>query len=268
MSVPIFTIDAFAAGAFTGNPAAVCLLDASRPDDWMQRVAREMNLSETAFVERRDGRFSLRWFTPASEVALCGHATLASAHALWDAGWLPADQPARFDTRSGTLVAHRKDERIEIELPAQPVSAWTAPSAVVTALGIRPVFAGRTPERDLEDRDLLFHVDSEAIVRGLRPDFRALRPHHFGIIVTARSTTAGVDFVSRYFAPYWGIDEDPVTGVAHCALAVYWSSRMGRDALVGYQASARGGCVHTRLDGDRVFLSGPAVTVLRGLLSC
>ena len=268
MSVPVFTIDAFTADAFAGNPAAVCLLDDPRPDEWMQRVAMEMNLSETAFVERRHGGFGLRWFTPAAEVALCGHATLASAHALWDAGWLPADQPARFDTRSGTLVAHRRSGGIELDLPAQPVTPCEVPSSVVTALGVRPVFTGRTPERDLKDQDLLFQVDSEAIVRGLRPDFRALRSHRYGCIVTARAKSEGIDFVSRYFAPCWGIDEDPVTGVAHCALAVYWSGRMGRASLVGYQASPRGGVVRTRLEGDRVFLSGPAVTVLRGTLAC
>lgn len=151
MSVPVFTIDAFATDAFAGNPAAVCLLDARRPDTWMQCVAAEMNLSETAFVERRDGVFSLRWFTPAAEVALCGHATLASAHALWDAGWLPADQPARFETRSGTLVARRQEDRIELDLPAQPVVAAEAPAAVVAALGIRRLFTGQTPELRYSD---------------------------------------------------------------------------------------------------------------------
>lgn len=266
--MPVYTVDAFAAVPFEGNPAAVCLLDAPRPDAWMQRVAREMNLSETAFVERRDGAFSLRWFTPAAEVALCGHATLASAHALWESGWLAAGEPARFETRSGTLVAHRRGDCVELDLPAMPVTQAPLPAPVAAALAVRPIFVGQTADRDLGDRDLLIHVDSEAIVRALAPDFRALRAVHSGFIVTARAATAGVDFVSRYFAPCWGIDEDPVTGVAHCALAVYWAARLGRPELVAYQASARGGMVHMRVDAGRVHLSGPAVTVLRGVLFC
>jgi predicted PhzF superfamily epimerase YddE/YHI9 len=268
MPVPLYTVDAFAATAFGGNPAAVCLLDEPRSERWMQRVAAEMNLSETAFVERRDGVFALRWFTPKTEVGLCGHATLATAHVLWETGWLDVDTPARFETRSGMLVAERRPDGIELDLPAIPVTDAQAPAPVIGALRVRPIYVGGTPERDLDDRDLLIHVDSEAIVRGLAPDHDVLRQHHVGVIVTARASTPGFHFVSRYFAPWWGIDEDPVTGVAHCSLAGYWSRRLGRASLVGYQASARGGVVHTRLDGDRVRLSGPAVTVLRGWLAC
>jgi len=268
MPVPVYTVDAFATTAFGGNPAAVCLLEGPRTERWMQQVAAEMNLSETAFVERRDGVFALRWFTPRTEIGLCGHATLASAHVLWETGWLDVESPARFETRSGTLLAERRAEVIELDLPAIPVMDAKAPAPVITALGVRPVYVGETPERDLEDRDLLIHVDSEAIVRGVAPDYAVLRQHHLGVIVTARATTPGFHFVSRYFAPWWGIDEDPVTGVAHCSLAGYWASRLGRPALVGFQASRRGSVVHTRVTGDRVRVSGPAVTVLRGWLAC
>lgn len=268
MSLPLFVVDAFSDRPFGGNPAAVCLLDAPKAADWMQRVASEMNLSETAFVERRDEAFSLRWFTPGTEVALCGHATLAGAHALWEAGWLDADAPARFRSRSGELVARRSDGLIELDLPAQPIAAAPLPPRAGRGLGpIRPIFTGTTPERDLHDVDLLVHVETEAIVRSLRPDFGVLRTQPSGIIVTARASTPGVDFVSRYFAPSFGVDEDPVTGVAHCALAPYWAARLGRSALVGYQASARGGLVRTRVEGPRVFLAGPAATVVRGTLN-
>jgi PhzF family phenazine biosynthesis protein len=264
----MFTVDAFTDAAFAGNPAAVCLLEDARPEAWMQRVAAEMNLSETAFVERRGDTFTLRWFTPAFEVGMCGHATLASAHVLWESGWIDRGTPACFETRAGRLEAHHRDGAIELNLPSIPVREAKAPAALLAALGVRPVFVGQTPDRGLDDKDLLIHVDSEAIVRALAPDFHALRPVHSGFIVTARASTAGFDFVSRYFAPWWGIDEDPVTGVAHCSLAPYWAQRLRRTSLVGYQASARGGIVRARVDGDRVWLSGPAVTVLRGSLSC
>lgn len=268
MTIPLFTVDAFAEAAFRGNPAAVCLLDRPQPDAWMQQVAAELNLSETAFVERRDGAFGLRWFTPAAEVALCGHATLASAHVLWEAGWAGGDAPIRFATRSGELVAERAGDAIALELPAIPLRETVAPAAVVAALGVRPIFVGETPDRGLGDRDLLLHVDTESIVRSLAPDFVALGRHQLGYIVTARAATPGVDFVSRYFAPWWGINEDPVTGAAHCSLAGYWARRFGRPSLVGFQASARGGLVRTSLEGERVRISGPAVTVLRGALAC
>lgn len=193
---------------------------------------------------------------------------LASAHVLWETGWLDVQTPARFNTRSGTLVAEHRADVIELDLPAIPVTDSKAPAPVIAALGVRPVYVGETPKRDLEDHDLLVHVDSETIVRGLTPDFDILRQHHVGVIVTARATMPGVHFVSRYFAPWWGIDEDPVTGVAHCSLAGYWARRLGRQALVGFQASRRGGVVHTCVTGDRVRVSGRAVTVVRGWLAC
>lgn len=267
-AVPIFQVDAFTSEPLGGNPAAVCLLDEARPDAWMQRVAAEMNLSETAFLLPENGAFDLRWFTPTHEVPLCGHATLASAHVLWESGLVPAGAELRFRTRSGVLEARRAGPRIELDLPAYPPRETALPSAVRVALGVEPRFAGCTAERGLGDLDYLMELASEREVRGLRPDFARLgRDVRAGIIVTARSETNGLDFVSRYFAPAFGIDEDPVTGVAHCCLVPYWSARLGKKELVGYQASARGGTVHGRLEGERVLLSGEAVTVLRGTLT-
>ncbi len=254
-------VDAFAQEAFQGNPAAVCLLDAPRREAWMQSVAGEMNLSETAFVERRDEGFLLRWFTPLVEVALCGHATLASAHVLWEEGELAPGEEARFLTRSGLLTAARRAERIEMDFPARPVEEVAAPAGLVEALGARAVWVGRNAE------DWLIEVEREAEVASLRPDLVALgKAPARGVIVTARAGGRGWDFVSRFFAPAVGVPEDPVTGSAHCALGPYWSRRLGRDALVGFQASARGGLVAVQVRGERVILGGTASTVLRGTL--
>jgi PhzF family phenazine biosynthesis protein len=262
MTVPIVQVDAFTAEPFAGNPAAVCVLPAPREERWMQAVAREMNLSETAFLVRRaDGAFDLRWFTPVAEVELCGHATLASAHVLWSEQHLPASETARFQTRSGELRATARAPWIELDFPATVPAPATAPPGLGTALGVEPVAV-------LTSRfDFLAELDSEAAVRALAPDFRALRSLGVrGVIVTAPAATAGFDFVSRFFAPGVGVDEDPVTGSAHCALAPFWGARLGRDEMTGYQASARGGVVRVRLAGDRVILAGQAVTVLRGEL--
>ena len=257
--VPIVQVDAFADAPFTGNPAAVCLLSAAAGADWMQQVAREMNLSETAFLVRRTDGFDLRWFTPVVEVDLCGHATLASAHVLWEGGHLAATEQARFHTRSGLLTADRHDDGIELDFPATPVASADAPDGLIEALGARPVSVSRSRF------DYLIELENEAAVRDLRPDSARLR--HLpvrGVIVTSRASTAGWDFVSRFFAPGSGIDEDPVTGSAHCSLTPFWSERLGRSSLVARQLSARGGTLHVRMDGDRVRLRGPAVTVLRG----
>jgi PhzF family phenazine biosynthesis protein len=262
--VKLFHVDAFASRPFEGNPAAVCLLDRERPEAWMQSVAAEMNLSETAFLLPRDDVFGLRWFTPEAEVPLCGHATLASAHALWESGVLSEDREALFDTRSGRLTARRVDGRVEIDLPAAPLAACALPEGAAQALGVSPVFAGRTPDRGLGDVDYVVEVASEAEVRGLRPDFARLRALRAGFAVTARADGPPYDFVSRYFASFVGIDEDPVTGAAHCALVPHWSGRLGKDRLTAYQASARGGVVRGLLEGDRVRLAGEAVTVARG----
>ncbi len=262
MPLRIYQIDAFTDRPFAGNPAAVCLLQAFPEDDWMQQLAREMNLSETAFVVRRADDFDLRWFTPNNEVDLCGHATLASAHLLWEIGALAPERAAVFHTRSGRLTARRHDGRIEMDFPAEPAEEIAPPVALVQALGAQPVYAGRNR------MDYLLALPAEADVRALAPDMsRLAQLDTRGVIVTAAAATDGYDFVSRFFAPAFGVPEDPVTGSAHCCLGPFWQQRLGRDELVGYQASARGGVVHVRLAGDRVLLGGQAVTVMRGELT-
>jgi predicted PhzF superfamily epimerase YddE/YHI9 len=267
MSVEILQVDAFTSTPFSGNPAAVCLLQDDRPDAWMQAVAAEMNLSETAFVRADRSPARLRWFTPTSEVSLCGHATLATAHALWETGLLAADQPAIFDTLSGRLRATRAGDDIVLDLPARPALEVPAPEGIAACLDGRRAVAWRETGGGPQERDWLAELEDEPAVRTLTPDFARLRSMGVGLIVTARARTAGWDFVSRYFAPAFGIDEDPVTGAAHCSLIPYWSARLGREELTGYQASARGGIVRGRTQGDRVILSGHAVTVLRGRLT-
>jgi PhzF family phenazine biosynthesis protein len=261
MPQPIVQVDAFADRPFTGNPAAVCILDGPRDEGWMRNVAMEMNLSETAFLHPAEDGWHLRWFTPAAEVALCGHATLASAHVLWQDGHLPADAEARFHTKSGLLTARREDGWIQLDFPAKPEQTAPAPQGMAEALGVTPVYTGRS------HFDWLVEVESEQVVRDLEPDLSALaRVDARGIIVTARGEGEH-DFVSRFFAPRVGVPEDPVTGSAHCVLAPFWAARLGRDALTGYQASRRGGVVRVRAAGNRVHLGGQAVTVLRGELA-
>ena len=255
----LLQVDAFTGEPFRGNPAAVCLLDRERDAQWMQNVAAEMNLSETAFLLPRDGDFSLRWFTPAVEVALCGHATLASAHALWEEKVVQGE--ARFHTLSGVLKARRDGEWIELDFPATHEQSADVPRELLDALGIgKPVYVGR------DKFDYLVQVGSEDDVKRLQPDHAALRKVNVrGVIVTCRGS-GEYDFISRYFAPGSGIDEDPVTGSAHCRLAPFWAERLGKNEFLAYQASKRGGTVRVRLDGDRVKLLGRAVTVLRGEL--
>ncbi|MEW9553829.1 PhzF family phenazine biosynthesis protein [Nonomuraea sp. NPDC050783] len=250
----LFTVDAFTGTAFQGNPAAVCLLDATASDRWMQSVAAEMNLSETAFLLGD----SLRWFTPAVEVTLCGHATLATAHVLYSTG--AATGELKFRTASGTLTVNRLDDgMIVMDFPAKTVTPTPAPSGLEKALGVTPVQVGKS------DLDLLVELDSAETVRALTPDIAALAAVDArGVIVTAAGTDT--DFVSRFFAPNVGVPEDPVTGSAHCALSPYWSARLGRASLVGAQLSKRGGIVHVTHAGDRVHLAGNAVTVLSGTL--
>ena len=262
MPQPIVQVDAFADRAFTGNPAAVCILGRAREEGWMRDVAAEMNLSETAFLHPEEDGWRLRWFTPEVEVDLCGHATLATAHVLWEDGHLPADEVARFHTRSGLLTATKAGEWIELDFPAKPILDGPAPDGLAAALGAEPVYVGRS------HFDVLVEVASEAEVRALKPDLgRLAGVEARGVIVTARAEGgAGYDFVSRFFAPRVGVAEDPVTGSAHCVLAPYWAARLGRDELVGYQASRRGGTVRVRAAGDRVHLGGRAITVLRGEL--
>lgn len=227
----------------------------------MQNVAREMNLSETAFLLRQGDGFSLRWFTPAVEVDLCGHATLASAHILWEIGLLSPNESARFQTRSGLLTAQRQGDWIEMDFPAEPAKPADAPPELAAALGIEPRFVGRNRF------DYLVEVDSEEAVRIMQPDFNLLRavPTR-GVIATSRADSPEYDFVSRFFAPTVGIHEDPVTGSAHCCLGPFWRDRLGKEELIAYQASARGGIVRVHVRGDRVLLGGQAVTIWRGEL--
>lgn len=262
MTIPIVQVDAFTSEPFAGNPAAVCVLDAPRDERWMQHVAREMNLAETAFLHPVDDGFSLRWFTPVVEVDLCGHATLASAHVLWETGRLPRTATARFHTRSGLLTAARQDGWTELDFPATPDAEAVPPSGLVEAVGSTPLYVGRSMF------DFLLELESEEAVRAVAPDFPRLRAFPArGVVVTARSASPDADFVSRYFAPAFGIDEDPVTGSTHCCLGPFWSRRLGRSSFVARQLSARGGVVRVTVDGDRVRLGGQAVTVLRGELT-
>jgi PhzF family phenazine biosynthesis protein len=262
MRQTLFQVDAFTARPFAGNPAAVCILAQPAEPGWMQDVAREMNLSETAFAHPDgdgDG-YRLRWFTPAVEVDLCGHATLATAHVLWDEGYLPRAEPARFQTRSGLLTAERRGDWIELDFPAEPARPAAPPDALVEALGAPVRAAGRNRF------DWLVELESEDALRQLAPDITRLAavPTR-GVIVTSRAdqSKSDFDFVSRFFAPRLGVPEDPVCGSAHCCLAPYWSERLGKTELVGYQASPRGGVVRVRHQGARVVLGGQAVTVLR-----
>jgi PhzF family phenazine biosynthesis protein len=260
---PIVVVDAFTREPFRGNPAAVCVLPGAAHEAWMRAVARELNLSETAFLHREDAAWRLRWFTPALEVDLCGHATLAAAHVLWESGRLDAAELARFRTRSGELSARRRGRSIELDFPAQPPSAEEAPGKLLAAIGAPVRWSGRN------GADWLLELADEAAVRAVVPDMTTLSglPAR-GIIVTARADAgrAGIDFVSRFFAPSVGVPEDPVTGSAHCCLAPFWAERLGSPELTGFQVSARGGTVGVRVRGARVDLIGDAVTVWRGEL--
>jgi PhzF family phenazine biosynthesis protein len=255
-------IDAFTDRPFKGNPAAVCLLDRERDAGWMQSVGAEMNLSETAFLLPRDDGWSLRWFTPTVEVDLCGHATLASAHALWSESLLDPADVARFHTRSGLLTASLNGDWIELDFPVTPETRSDPPAGLLESLGVsKPKYVGRNKF------DYIVEVESEDAVRTLKPDHAQLRKIAVrGVIVTSRASAGQYDFVSRFFAPGSGIDEDPVTGSAHCCLTPFWAAKLGKNELLAYQASPRGGMMRVRLNGDRVSLSGRAVTILRGRL--
>ena len=256
-------MDAFTDEVFSGNPAAVCLLSGPADAVWMQSVAREMNLSETAFVEARSGGYGLRWFTPMAEVGLCGHATLASAHVLYETGLAADGQPIRFESVSGPLIATREAEEIVLDFPVRPAAPMAPPFGLLPALGLSGAdWAGRSED------DFLVVLDAEEEVVRLQPDMSALS--HIsarGVIVTAPTSRPGTDFVSRFFGPAVGVPEDPVTGSAHCTLAPYWAQRLGLAEMTGYQASARGGRVRVRVQGDRVMLAGAAVTVFSASLA-
>jgi predicted PhzF superfamily epimerase YddE/YHI9 len=272
MPTPIIQVDAFTRVPFTGNPAAVCLMDSPAPDAWMQSVAVEMNLSETAFLlpeaeglkpnDSQPSGYRLRWFTPRKEVRLCGHATLAAAHVLWETGALPRDAQARFFTLSGLLTADLRGSWIEMDFPARFHTACQPPDRLFEALGTAPVSVR------CREQTYLIELESEAAVRALAPDFALLGKLPVrSLIVTALSSNPDYDFVSRYFAPAIGVNEDPVTGAAHCALTPYWSAKLGKMEMRAYQASARGGELRVRLLDQRVLLCGQAVTVMTGELA-
>jgi PhzF family phenazine biosynthesis protein len=261
MGVQIFQVDAFTEKPFSGNPAAVCILPGPCSPTWMQNVAKEMNLSETAFLYKQEDGFHLRWFTPVAEVDLCGHATLASAHILWETGLLNSKEQARFLTRSGLLMAEMREDQIELNFPANPDEPASAPPGLLEALGITPQYVGRSKF------DYLIEVNSEESVRKIRPDFTLLKTVPVrGISVTSLATSPGYDFISRFFAPRVGVNEDPVTGSVHCTLGPFWSKKLGKNEFIAYQASERGGVLRIRVAGDRVYLGGRAVTILRGEL--
>ncbi len=259
MSLPLYQVDAFTDQLFRGNPAGVCLLDAPRPAEWMQAAAAEMNLSETAFLLPEGDGYRLRWFTPAVEVRLCGHATLSSAHILWSTGRSPADQTLKFYTLSGLLTASQKAGLIWLDFPARPAQPAPAPFGLLESLGVRADYVGRSIE------DYLVEVASEAEVLTIAPDFTALaRVQARGVIVTSRPADERVDFISRFFAPAVGVNEDPVTGSSHTVLAPYWAEKLGKVELKAEQVSRRGGSLSLHLQEERVKIGGNAVTVFGG----
>ena len=258
----IFTVDAFTDKMFSGNPAAVCLLEKDLDDSVLQSIAAEMNLSETAFVKKTDNGFSLRWFTPKTEVELCGHATLASAHILWQEGILKPDDEAAFHTVfKGKLTAKKTGDEIELNFPVNSPKPSDPNEELEIALNVKPAYLSVT------DNHYLVEFMSENDVRNVSPDFSLLsKLDKYGTIITAKAENKNYDFVSRFFAPMKGINEDPVTGSAHCVLAPYWSEKLNKKTLKAFQASERGGKLTVTMHGDRVLISGKAVTVLAGEL--
>jgi PhzF family phenazine biosynthesis protein len=261
MNQKITQVDAFTNTRFTGNPAAVCVLETPQADNWMQKIAQEMNLSETAFLIKENDGFNLRWFTPSVEVPLCGHATLASAHVLWSEGHLLPEKEARFYTKSGLLIANKKDDWIELDFPVNYSQTIEPLSAISDVLGVtyKSIY--------LNSLGYLVEVESAELVREMQPNFQQMiNLPCANIIVTSRGDSE-YDFVSRFFAPGLGINEDPVTGAAHCCLAPFWRDRLNKDEFLAYQASLRGGMVKVYYPGgNRVFLAGQAITVMRGEL--
>ena len=263
MNTKIYQADAFTDKPFGGNPAAICILNEPKPEEWMQNVAMEMNLSETAFLVKQDDGFNLRWFTPASEVDLCGHATLASAHILWEEGYSPKEGCIGFHTKSGVLTARYEQGWIELDFPAVMQEPVLDAEELKAALGIHDAYVGKNK------MDYLVEIENEHLLHSLQPNFHALSQLNVrGVIVTSRSDDEQNDFVSRFFAPGVGVDEDPVTGSAHCCLAPYWGEKLDKTEMTAYQASKRGGIVKLKWKSERVYLYGQAVTTMRGELSC
>ncbi|HDP67496.1 MAG TPA: PhzF family phenazine biosynthesis isomerase [Candidatus Marinimicrobia bacterium] len=263
MQAQIYQVDSFSDKPFRGNPAGVCLLEKPAPEKWMQQLAMEMNLSETAFCYPLENGYRLRWFTPIAEVELCGHATLATAHVLFETGAVKPDQMARFQTMSGWLTVTMKNGRLQMDFPATPAVPCNLSPELPKALGLTHIlWSGKN------EVDYLIEVGSEEEVVGLRPDFRQLAAAtQRGVIVTARSVNPDYDFISRFFAPAIGIDEDPVTGSAHCTLGPYWMNKLKKSVFTAYQASRRGGIVLVEVKEDRILLGGNAVTIFAAQFS-
>jgi len=260
-SIPLYQVNAFTSAVFHGNPAGVCMLDKTKSATWMQLVAKEMNLSETAFVLPEGGGYRLRWFTPAVEVNLCGHATLASTHVLYETGRLEPGKTVTFQTLSGVLTATRRDGWIELNFPASSAEEIPIPSELSTALGVKLLFVGKAAE------DYLVEVEDEVTLRSLKPDFGLLKTLPVrGVTVTCRASKPGSDFLSRFFAPQVGVNEDPVTGSAHCYLTPFWGGRLNKKELMAFQASERGGELQVGLAGERVLIRGQAITVFEAKL--
>jgi len=261
MSISLYHVNAFSSDAFGGNPAAVCILSQLKADTWMQSVAAQMNLSETAFVFDNGQNISLRWFTPEREVDLCGHATLASAHVLWQYGYVAQGREIAFHSKSGVLTARQKDGLIELDFPAVEPKTVKAPAKLIEMLGISPIYTGKFGAK------YLFELETEQQLLAVKPNMSELLTlAERGVSVTCADSSGQYDFVSRYFAPWVGIDEDPVNGSSHCALTPFWSQRLGKTRLTARQASARGGDLSLQLAGDRVKISGTATTVVSAQL--
>ena len=261
MSIKIFQVDAFTSEPFKGNPAAVCILEKEMTDSWMTGVAANMNLSETAFIiaTEEKNKYKLRWFTPKVEVDLCGHATLATAHVLYENNYVPSLEAISFETKSGILKTHKNENYIQLDFPETPVTDTEIPKGIEEALGAKIIYSGKSIF------DYFFLLEDEELLINLKPNFSELvKFDKRGIIVTAGSKK--YDFVSRFFAPQSGIDEDPVTGSAHCALYPYWSKKLNKKDLVAYQVSKRGGLLKLSSEGSRILISGEAVTILEGIL--
>lgn len=263
MQAQLYQVDSFSDKPFRGNPAGVCLLEKPAPEKWMQQLAMEMNLSETAFCFPQNDGFRLRWFTPIAEVELCGHATLATAHVLFETGAVKPDQTARFQTMSGILTVTLNKGRLQMDFPATPAAPCNLPPELQKALGLgQIVWCGKNAV------DYIIEMESEKEIVELRPDFRRLAAAtQRGVIVTALSDNPDYDFVSRFFAPAIGIDEDPVTGSAHCTLGPYWQNKLKTSVFTAYQASRRGGIVQVGVKGERILLGGTAVTIFAAQLS-
>ncbi len=261
MSQTIYQVDSFTDKAFAGNPAAVCIMDSMPEERRCINIASEMNLSETAFLVPNGNGFELRWFTPTVEVDLCGHATLAAVRVLSELGKLSDSGTVTFTSRSGRLRAKMVDDQIELDFPITTANQCECPQDIIRGIGLHPQWCGKT------DFDYLVEVSSAEQVRNCQPDFGILSRFGIrGVIVTAQSDQTNYDFISRFFAPGAGIDEDPVTGSAHCALGPYWQAKLGKSELTGYQASERGGVVNVRIESDRIFLRGSAVLVMKSEL--